>query len=330
MTGASPGRRRRRALLAALVVAAGCVALLEVGSRAAHGWTRHWLDCHRFHPQLGWSLREGWSGRSGWTGGASAINPQGIRDDHPVGPKRPGERRLLVLGDSVTFGANVRTEDAFPRRLEEALAFTGRQWRVLNGGVTAYDAAQEAEWLDLFGLVLDPDAIVVQFHPNDLLPSNRGISGSTLVFGPAARWLTENSVTVFRTQRAVLSLYARARSGRASSASAVPRVADWTPGWMAVEQAYRRIADRARERGLRVILAVYHVPDPPGGLDGREASARVARIGEGLGWPVIDLAPVLAGRSAQLLLASTHPSPAGHLVIGRYLAAEIVRRGVLP
>jgi hypothetical protein len=165
-----------RPLMRKLLIATGVCLLIvtvEVGWRVANGWNRHWLDCHRWHPVLGWSLREGWTGRWRWTGGYSRINPQGMRDDLPVGPKSPGEKGLLIIGDSVTFGAKVRTDHAYPHQLQRALFAEGRRWRVLNGGVTGYDSSQEADWLELFGLRLEPDVVAVQFHPNDLIPSKR-------------------------------------------------------------------------------------------------------------------------------------------------------------
>ncbi len=142
--------KRRKALYTVLFWTV-LIATIEIGWRVANGLNRHWLDCHRWHPRLGWSLRENWAGRWSWTGGYARINAQGIRDDDPVTPKPAGERRLLILGDSITFGAKVRTDQAYPHVLERNLLERGLNWRVLNGGVTSYDPSQEAEWLDIFG-----------------------------------------------------------------------------------------------------------------------------------------------------------------------------------
>src|SRR5262249_3023556 len=160
----------RKKLLFAAVTLFLILTVLEAGLRYVVGGNQHWLDCHRGHPVLGWCLREGWVGEQPWTGGKSAINGQGLRDDGPLGPKASGERRLLILGDSVTFGAMVRTNEAYPQRLEQALLRDGQTYRVLNAGVTSYDAAQEADWLELFGWQTEPDAIAVAFCRNDLFP----------------------------------------------------------------------------------------------------------------------------------------------------------------
>jgi len=36
-----------------------------------------------------------------------STNPQGLRGERPLGPKRPGSVRLVFVGDSVTFGYRV-------------------------------------------------------------------------------------------------------------------------------------------------------------------------------------------------------------------------------
>jgi lysophospholipase L1-like esterase len=314
----------------ALALSVGFVAMFELGWRVANGWTRHWLDCHRYHPQLGWSLRENWAGRFSWTGGYSRINAQGIRDDYPVGLKAPDERRLLILGDSVTFGAKVLTHDAYPYRLQQALLSRGLRWRVLNGGVTAYDASQEAEWLELFGLHLEPDVVAVQFHPNDLNPSARHGRLEKTFVGPVGRWLSENSVLAYKTQRALLTLYAYALSALGHPSPATAKSEDLVGGWQSVEQAYRRIASVARGKNLPVMLIVFHTPDRLPDFEVDDLSPKLRSLAKELGWEILDLAPALRISSASLFLPSTHPSPAGHLRIARYVARELLQRDFLP
>src|SRR4051812_34387218 len=36
-----------------------------------------------------------------------SINEQGVRDDQPIGPKPPNERRVVVLGDSLVLSVQV-------------------------------------------------------------------------------------------------------------------------------------------------------------------------------------------------------------------------------
>jgi hypothetical protein len=63
------------------------------------------------------------------------VNAQGVRDDEPLGPKAPGERRIVVLGDSLVLSVQVPLAQTFCEILERRLnaaavqALAGHQWR---------------------------------------------------------------------------------------------------------------------------------------------------------------------------------------------------------
>ena len=61
--------------------------------------------------------------------------------------KPAGTFRIVVLGDSITFGHYLREETTFPRLLEGQLRASGRATEVLNFGVGGYDVLQEVSLL---------------------------------------------------------------------------------------------------------------------------------------------------------------------------------------
>jgi len=101
---------------------------------------------------------------------------QGDVADFRVGARRArvvseaaGERhRVVCLGDSVTFGAGVGEEEAYPSQLALALerVAPGR-FEVLNFGVTALDSAMARERLDVLLRRLAPDTVVLWVGSND-------------------------------------------------------------------------------------------------------------------------------------------------------------------
>lgn len=89
-----------------------------------------------------------------------AINALGMRD-REFAPKAVGERRLLVLGDSMVWGYGVDGEQALPAALQRELAALGQPWQVGNGGVPGYGSKHVAQHLQRLDLPFAPDAIVV-------------------------------------------------------------------------------------------------------------------------------------------------------------------------
>ncbi len=113
-----------------------------------------------------------------------AINAQGVRDDAAIGPKAPGERRILVLGDSLVFSVQVPLVETFCKRLESMLNARlnaapggappgGTRWRVINGGVQGYGPIHEWFFFDRVAAAFEPDIVlVVVFVGNDAVESN--------------------------------------------------------------------------------------------------------------------------------------------------------------
>ncbi|MFQ5767884.1 MAG: SGNH/GDSL hydrolase family protein, partial [Acidobacteriota bacterium] len=123
----------------------------------------------KFRPSrsLIWELVPGWSGREGH--GTVTISSQGLREREISLRPPAGRKRILCLGDSVTFGHWVEAWEAFPRRLEETLLGRGEPVQVINAGVPGYSPFQEMTWLHEKGWTYEPDLVVVAFVLNDVV-----------------------------------------------------------------------------------------------------------------------------------------------------------------
>jgi lysophospholipase L1-like esterase len=97
------------------------------------------------------------------------INSKGMRDFEYAYEKPPGTFRILVLGDSVTFGWGVPMEDTYPKMLEKELNARGGgvHYQVLNAGTGNYGTREEAVFLREEGLKYSPDMIILAFFVND-------------------------------------------------------------------------------------------------------------------------------------------------------------------
>ena len=309
----------RKKLLFALTTLVILLAGAEIICRLVVGWNNTWLDHFRDHPTLGWCLRENWSGSLRCTGGSSRINAQGVRDDRPVGPKEVDERRLLILGDSVTFGFKVSTAEAYPAQLEKLLRDRGVGWRIVNGGVIAYDPSQEVDWLEEFGWPLEPDAIAVGFCANDGDPSDRhGFSEKQRITNRFNRWLTEHSALAYRLQRVGLSSVTLAEEGKSSTA---------VTGWPFIEANYRRLAARARARGVPVVLLIYPTLTLLCDSEADDYGGQLKDLGRQLGWEVVDLTPAFATDPENLFLPGDpiHPNARGYQRAAHYSCETIGR-----
>lgn len=113
------------------------------------------LQPHVYSPVYGWRLRPDWRGQTR-DGRTVRLNSQGFRGP-AAGPIASGRRRVLLLGDSLTFGTGVDDGETFAAELarqEPAL-------EPLNFGVSGYGTDQELLLLEREGLPLTPAVVVL-------------------------------------------------------------------------------------------------------------------------------------------------------------------------
>jgi hypothetical protein len=163
-------------LLASLLLT---VAVGEVGLRAAGYTALHAVYSKpelfwRHDDLLGWSLEPNARGR--YTGprpypiefdSEIETNSLGLRGPE-LGPREPGERRILFLGDSFTAGFEVEQPETFTALLELRLARRlPAPVRVINAAVRGYGTDQSYLWFRERGRALRPDLVVAVFSAND-------------------------------------------------------------------------------------------------------------------------------------------------------------------
>jgi hypothetical protein len=168
------------AIPAATLTLVLCVLAIEAWVRLSWDHTRGTPGFYLSDPDRGQRLAAGYNG---WFAGVPVqINRLGFRDarDYRL-EKSPGTFRIVVLGDSVTFGHGAMFETTYPYLLEQHL----RSWRpdvgweVWNLGVPGYNTRQELEYLREIGPTFRPDLVIVGFFPNDFT-GNEPASPSTI------------------------------------------------------------------------------------------------------------------------------------------------------
>jgi len=116
-------------------------------------------------------LKPGYDGE--YYGSKVNINSAGFRDREFNQSKDAGIYRIVVLGDSMTFGPAVALDNIYPKALESFLnknvsGSTGKKIEVLNFSVPGYNTIQEYELLRTKAVYYDPDLVILGFFFNDV------------------------------------------------------------------------------------------------------------------------------------------------------------------
>lgn len=96
------------------------------------------------------------------------TNRYGLRGPDPAIPKPPGVIRVLLLGDSFTFGFPVKDEEAFAQVAQELLRAQGYPVEVINGGVSGYATTLHYVSLRDQYLAFEPDLVLLWYDLGDL------------------------------------------------------------------------------------------------------------------------------------------------------------------
>jgi lysophospholipase L1-like esterase len=107
--------------------------------------------------------------------GVYKINSRGYRDYEFSENKDPNKKRIIVMGNSCTFGWMVDLEDTYPKRLEKLLNqyLPEPKFEVINAGMTGYSTYQGLRLLKREILKFHPDIIIISYGWNDMCPSQR-------------------------------------------------------------------------------------------------------------------------------------------------------------
>jgi len=205
--------RRAKLLAVSLPAAAAACVMLAAGVEI---WTRWQWNERKGIPGFFLSdpvrIQRLAPGYRGWFAGVPVkINQLGLRDDREYRlEKSPATFRILVLGDSVTFGHGSVYEHSYPYLLEQRLAAWRRDvdWQVWNAAVPGYNTSQELAHLLEVGPRFAPDLVVVGFFENDIVENFpvRGPTRLARVRSAALSWLYRHAYSVELYKRLYLQI----------------------------------------------------------------------------------------------------------------------------
>lgn len=101
---------------------------------------------------------------------AIETNSYGFRDSAWRLESSLVKPRVMILGDSVTFGSPLPVEQRFTEQAGDFLREKGLLWRTCNCGVNGYNIEQYTKLLRLVGPGLKPEIVLVGFVLNDAEP----------------------------------------------------------------------------------------------------------------------------------------------------------------
>lgn len=318
------------------------LAILVAGEAALRLWSRYGPPPRdpRVFPETSYSqaVIPSPNERLGWELDPNApfVNADGFRDrDYRPGAD-PDTLRIVVLGDSVTFGWGVPPEQGFVKVLERALNESPEEQRyeVLNLGIGGYNTEQEVELYRVKGRRYAPDVVVLAYVLNDAIPSDvflemalrleQGGADGADAGGPLRSeflaWIVERARRLGQRGSAPFPTWVR-------ESHADPQ------RWSRVCGAFRELSAMSREDGTPVLVVILPMFWDFDRYPFEGVHRKVAAEARKQGFSVLDLYDSLKGHDVEELRLErgddTHPSALAHRLIATALRDHLLASGLL-
>ncbi len=246
------------------------------------------------------------------------FNGDGLRDRTRPHEKPDGVRRAVVLGDSVTLGAQIRPDQAFPQRLEARFEAEGRPVEVMNVALWGWSTRQERIAWDRIARRYHPDTAILAVCLNDIPELHNNLER------PPA-WLTR-----LHERSALVRLLVNAQGREIDSVERLFKEPDTRRVREALALFFEEV--RALRRDVEADGATFSVvvfpfrfqvePKAPPPV----IQQRISEFCRSERLACIDMLPVLAPLGRSAFVDYDHLSPAGTLAT----ADAVLRGGVIP
>ena len=267
-------------------------------------------------PGIGHEHRPGTSGV--YMGVPVAINSMGLRDREYSLEKPAGVIRILMLGDSLTFGWGAPEAGTTSKALERLLNAGGgpARYEVINTGVGNTNTAMQTAYFVNKGYQFQPDIVVLNYFINDAEETPR----------KKESWITAHSyAAVFLAGR--WDILERTYFGKA----------DWqqyyhdlyrpdAAGWQEAGRSLAELADFCRGKGMKLMVVNYPELHQLADYPFADVTAEMARLAANENLPFFDLLPsIRTDEPTSLWVTPTdsHPNAKAAELFARAIAAEL-------
>ena len=258
-----------------------------------------------------------------------------IHDDNNfrrlIGPfpeKRPDTMRVLVVGDSMTYGAGIREEWTYTAQLERAMQ-KGYRIEFFNLGVNGAQSEDILKVIERMVPSLKPDLVIYGVCYNDFLPSGIGQYQKEYKV-PLPQWLKD-----FLTER---TRFARFLSDNYTSmllllGFSMDFYDDILKDFKGYQKRFsadvKRMNAFVRAQGLPPVLGMALDQNVQAGGRGHRISQTAERLMKEAGFDVISVDPYYEAFNGKRFIVSRwegHPDEEANAIFGAMLYEHLVRR----
>ncbi len=244
------------------------------------------------------------------------TNSKGLRNREIFYARNPDVMRIVMLGDSLTFGWGVPQDLTFSARLEKLYRADDVPAEIINTGVGNWNTIQEVQFFLVEGHKYKPDIVVLNYFVNDAEPVPKSSQPSWLMRHCYSCVFFLGRIDILRRmlfggrswKEYYLGLYERGQA----------------EGWLAAKNAIGRLARYCKEHGIKLIIASLPELHDVKNYQFNEVTDLVRETAAENGVEFVDLLPSLQNDPSSSLWV-TVPDPHPNSLAHERIAAGLYR-----
>ncbi len=309
-------------------------------------WKRKWVERRqrsdkeifhgydRYHPLFGWICKPNLESFQDGRQPPVSTNSVGFRSTQDFDHEKPeGWTRVVVVGDSFTFGEEVGDDDVWPLRLEQRL----EDVEVFNMGIHGFGTDQQLRVLEEEGVKTHPDVVIVGFFLENILRNGlsfRDYSKPRYILQGEDLTLTNSPVPspgellAQKPDRPLSYLLHHLKTRLASRliGSNLDELAEKQGLFPLTRAILARMKERSEECGAKMMVVVIpglHWPMP-------KAEELIKVWGQESGFEVVELTPPFDAAEKEYkksMYSTLHHNPLGNFIAAQAVGDALVELG---
>ena len=326
------------------------VTLLELGVRPYCTFVHKDTSIYQKDKELGWKLRPA---AKAFHDATIQINSQGLRSPERGYTKPSGIKRILFLGDSITYGLRLEYNDTYPYLSETILKEKNRlPAECINAGIPGYSTWQEYLFWLKEGVKYQPDIVVLSFCLNDVLNTYTGIRFGDYGQDDPVPYIEDNWMDSLLKRSAIIYMgkhyYYKIRYGKNMRENAIYRegldaaslyekanTPEIQHAWELTHTYIKKIAEETKQRNARFLFVIfpYNISLPGQGIQPWMPKTLLEFSAQN-NIPVLDMLPVFQKdmdtmknhELTRYFRDACHPTAYGSHLAAQAIADEIIQR----
>lgn len=254
------------------------------------------------------------------------TNSEGLRDYERESIDKDSYK-IIILGDSLTYGAGVSLEETYAKILEKKLNNLGdKKYEIFNLGVFGYGTTQECELLKVKGLKYNPNLVILSYVLNDPMEFSCRIKFLNIPISCRLKSLLLQSQFLFFCRNNIRNIFPQEYKQQYSLKLDEEE-------WERATKPFEELSKISQEKNIPIIVIIFPLLKDFNNYQWVNVHSKIKDISEIQGFSVLDMYDYYKTYKSEDLQINKedvyHINKQGHEIAANAIFKKLINTGIL-